>query len=307
MRISNSLIDRYLNGDASESERIAVMKWAEENKAHADELNAMRRLYEAVLMSDGSIAPAKKRIYSLQNWGWVAAAMIILAISISLPTIVDHLSEPQYQTICAPLGQQTKTRLSDGTEVWLNSGSELAFADLTDKVRKVKLRGEAYFDVAKDSELPFIVETSQIKIKVLGTQFNVNAYDDTQSVVLVSGSVGVTAKRNGSNDHLSPNEMYTYNSETNSQQISQVNTSDYTSWIEGYLQFNNMSLDKVFKQLQNVYDITLLFDVNQAKEYKINGKLELKGGIDNALNIIKLLAPVAYYHQSESEIKIIIE
>lgn len=201
MKKNFNLIGKYLRGDAFLEERIQVMKWAEGNDTQRDEFNALRRIYDATLLMDDDIAMSKRRTGLRRYWKWLAAAAVIAFVAgISyLPENFrdDPTPHLQFRSLSAPIGQQTKTVLSDGTVVWLNSGSELEICEQAEGERRVKLCGEAYLDVARDIDRPFIVETSHMEVRVLGTRFNVNAYDEKQSVVLVSGSVDVTALEQG--------------------------------------------------------------------------------------------------------------
>ena len=212
----------------------------------------------------------------------------------------------QFRSLSAPIGQQTKTVLSDGTVVWLNSGSELEICAQAEGERRVKLCGEAYLDVARDIDRPFIVETSHMEVRVLGTRFNVNAYDEKQSVVLVSGSVDVTALEQGESSRIRPEEMFTYDARTGERQIRLVDTNNFVSWTEGFLQFKSAPLEQVFMQLQHFYGVRINCDSHLTEEITISGKLELRTGLESALNHLKLLAPISYTRSGEREIDITI-
>jgi len=212
----------------------------------------------------------------------------------------------QFRSLSAPIGQQTKTVLSDGTVVWLNSGSELEICEQAEGERRVKLCGEAYLDVARDIDRPFIVETSHMEVRVLGTRFNVNAYDEKQSVVLVSGSVDVTALEQGESSRIRPEEMFTYDARTGERQIRLVDTDNFVSWTEGFLQFKSAPLEQVFMQLQHFYGVRINCDSHLTEEIMISGKLELRTGFESALNHLKLLAPISYTRSGEREFDITI-
>ena len=126
MKKNFNLIGKYLRGDASLEERIQVMKWAEGNDTQRDEFNALRRIYDATLLMDDDIAMSKRRTGLRRYWKWLAAAAVVAFVAgISyLPENFrdDPTPHLQFRSLSAPIGQQTKTVLSDGTVVWLNSG-----------------------------------------------------------------------------------------------------------------------------------------------------------------------------------------
>lgn len=173
--------------------------------------------------------------------------------------------------------------------------------------RRVKLCGEAYLDVARDIDRPFIVETSHMEVRVLGTRFNVNAYDEKQSVVLVSGSVDVTALEQGESSRIRPEEMFTYDARTRG-------TADTLGGYQLILfpgpkassNSKALPLEQVFMQLQHFYGVRINCDSHLTEEIMISGKLELRTGLESALNHLKLLAPISYMRSGEREIDITI-
>ena len=140
----------------------------------------------------------------------------------------------------------------------------------------------------------------------MGPRFNVNAYDEKQSVVLVSGSVDVTALEQGESSRIRPEEMFTYDARTGERQIRLVDTNNFVSWTEGFLQFKSAPLEQVFMQLQHFYGVRINCDSHLTEEITISGKLELRTGLESALNHLKLLAPISYTRSGEREIDITI-
>lgn len=314
MEIDFNLIEKYLQGNATLSERIRVMKWAENSEMSREEFNALRRIYDTTLLMDDDVEEAAQRTGIFRRyWKWVAAAAVVVLLG-GLYFLQNDMTGSQvgqqtlaFRSISAPVGQQTRTVLSDGTVVWLNSGSELEICGQGDGERRVKLSGEAFLDVAHDENCPFVVETSQMTVRVHGTQFNVNAYDDRQSVVLVSGSVDVTGAGQESGCRISPDEMFTYDAATGESAVSRVNTDNFVSWKEGFLQLDKAPLNQVFMQLQHFYGVRIDCDESMAEGLTISGKLELRTGLENALNYIRLLAPISYTYTGEREMKISME
>lgn len=170
-----------------------------------------------------------------------------------------------YNTLNIPFGKQFELLLSDGTQVTLNSGSSLRYPVnfITGKDRKVYLKGEAFFDVAKDASHPFIVNADQINIRVLGTQFNLSFYpeDEDISTVLVEGSValykeGADMKKNTSTQ-LVPGQQAAFNKSKNEMSVNEVDTHNHTAWKDGYLLFKASPFYRIRSKLERHFNISI--------------------------------------------------
>ncbi len=302
------LVKKYFHGEATLSERVKLMDWVEMNETNREEFNSLRNLFNASLMAEEPKAAVKARRFN-PIWKWTAAAAVAIVAGLSLFLIPGRFQEENItcQIIEAPVGQRLRTVLSDSTVVWLNSGSKIEIAGFSRKERRVRLTGEAYWDVTKDPKRPFIVETSQIEVNVLGTQFNVDAYSNVQSVVLVSGSVKIKDHKNENCNTLIPNQKFTLDSDSGAQGISNVNAADFVTWTKGYLQFDNEPLPVVFDRLQQLYGIKIHYDKNLLKGNAINGKLKLYDEIEATLEFIKLLVPISYEKAENNEISIVLK
>lgn len=159
-------------------------------------------------------------------------------------------------TLRTPRAGQYQIVLSDGTRVYLNASSALTYPTYFEgDTRKVQLDGEAYFEVAKDAKRPFIVNTKTQEIKVLGTRFNVNAYQDEpiSKTTLVEGSVAIFAD-GSKNVILKPNQQASLKDNTIT--VSTVDASEYISWTKGEIVLTNLHLPEVLNQLERWYDVT---------------------------------------------------
>lgn len=315
--MDNNLLDKYLLGDASEAERIEVMKWVEESESHRAEFLATRKIWDAVLLSDDSIGKiiikSEKKSVRFRNVIRYAAitvcssAAVIAGILLIRNTLTtpEEISEPLVlQTLCSPIGKQTESILSDGTKVWLNSGSELEILSTSVNERRVRLnKGEAFLEVAHDTLRPFIVETEYLNIRVLGTTFDVSAYDSSPSVVLVEGSVKVSNAAEDDETLISPGQMFSYNAETGRKTIEDVNTDNYVSWINGCLQFKSAKIEVVLRQLESFFDVNIDCNNPLNKPTAISGDLELRMGIEKAFENLSLLIPMRW-HREGDDIKV---
>jgi len=180
-----------------------------------------------------------------------------------------------YNTVKIPNGKRFQIVLSDGTEVHLNAGSSLRYptAFLSEKKREVFLEGEAFFKVTKNKE-PFIVNAENLDIKVLGTEFNVTAYDKDTFIetTLKEGSVKVT---NGqSTILLNPNEQSTWNKSTYALEKKKVNISQYIAWMQGKLVFKNEPFRKIIEELERHYDVKIINGNKELDEERFNASFD---------------------------------
>jgi len=197
-----------------------------------------------------------------------------------------------FNSVSTPRGGQYHLRLSDGTSVWLNAGSVLTYPVSFDhKERQVKLSGEAYFEVARDSTRPFKVQTIQQNISVLGTHFNVSAYDDdnTTKTTLLEGKVAVQRLKSPDKKILNPGQqaLTSSNAKNNSVVIINVDTTDAIAWKNGYFQFQDESLESILKKVSRWYDVDIDYSKNQ-----ISNQLFFSGTVSkykNASQVLRIL------------------
>lgn len=233
--------------------------------------------------------------------------------------IVDNDTIMQNQTagreainkIIIPYGKKSVIRLSDGTMVWLNAGSQLIYPSvfLREK-REVVLIGEAYFDVTENKSKPFVVRTSSLAVTVLGTKFDVSAYPEDQFVetILESGSVSieVTGKNSLSKKILlKPNQKGSLNREDGVMNLTEVDVSQYTSWKDGMLKVEREDLIRVLKQVERYYNIRVELRDPLAGGYLISGKLDLKNSAEEVLNVIQLTVPIEWAKKSNGDFIIV--
>ncbi|MCD0488575.1 FecR domain-containing protein [Pedobacter sp. MC2016-14] len=166
-----------------------------------------------------------------------------------------------YNTISTPAGGQYQVNLPDGTKIWLNAASSITYPTrFAGATRKIRLSGEAYFEVSKDKAHPFMVTTDKQEIKVLGTHFNVNSYVDEQSTktTLLEGSVQVSALKTKQTSILKPGEQAVLIN--NSMNVSTVETDEAIAWKNGYFQFNESNLASIMRQISRWYNIAVVFE-----------------------------------------------
>lgn len=192
-----------------------------------------------------------------------------------------------------PYGNQSKLILSDNTVVWLNAGSRLVYPTFfSGKTREVLLFGEAFFEVSKNADKPFIVKTSDIEIKVLGTQFNVSAYaeDKVIQTVLKEGSVAIRQNNSTFFDKevvVKPNQMASFSKGSNETKLYDVDASYYTLWTKGLLSFDDVDFNRIVKKVERFYNISVNFSEPILGTIRISGKLDLKKSKDEVLEYLE--------------------
>jgi transmembrane sensor len=213
--------------------------------------------------------------------------------------IAQKVQDEAYNQMIVPYGKRSFVILSDGTRVWINSGSKLIFPPVfREKNREVVLEGEAFFEVTEDRAKPFFVKTDLFRMKVYGTRFNVQAYrlDQEYNIVLVEGKVSMNpANDPGAKElFLEPSQRASISKSSNTFEVRQVeNTEVYTAWIDGYLTFINEDLSDVLKRVSRYYNVEISCELTDKVE-KIYGKLDLKDNMERVLDGIAFTSKTRY-------------
>ena len=204
--------------------------------------------------------------------------------------------EIQYNTLTTPLGGQYRITLPDGTSVWLNAGSSLRYPTaFSGKDRKVELKGEGYFDVAKNAAMPFFVKLANgVEVRVLGTQFNVNAYSDEKNIATTLVEGAVLVKNNEIANILQPGQQSLAGQYDNSLKLlKNADIAAVTAWKEGVFKFNDADIETVMKQLSRWYDIEIVYEGNTVKEY-FNGTIPRNVPVSKVLELLELTGLVHF-------------
>lgn len=236
----------------------------------------------------------------------VAAVIVpLLIIAGGLFYYLPYFSGNNMIEISAAYGEQKHLFLPDSSEIWLNAGSSISYPKAFSKdERLVNLNGEAYFSVKRNTQKPFIVETQQLSVKVLGTRFNVKAYpsDPQITTTLTSGKVEVSTSSHRPQT-LKPNEQLTYNIHTSAIHISEVNATDAESWITGQLVFTNANYEEIFRTLERRYNVVIDNKAKTSASKRYTVKFRKGEPIDKVLDI---LADIIGFHYQQDGNKIVI-
>jgi len=212
--------------------------------------------------------------------------------------IAQPVSGNGLNQMIVPYGKRSYITLSEGSKVWLNSGSKLIFSPIfKGKTREVFLEGEALFDIAKNPEKPFFVNTGMFSMKVYGTRFNLQAYkqDDDYNVVLIEGSVSMKVNdRHVKEVFLAPNQKASLTKGQELFEITNVENAEiYSTWVDGYLTFTNEEVGVLLKRVSRYYNVQIDSEFSDSVA-KIYGKLDLKDDLERVLDGIAFISKTKY-------------
>ena len=308
------IVKKYLEGSATESEKTRLLNWLrkKENRIVYSRLKLdwKRSLHENQFFNGGeeSWNRLQARLWQKSYNRWQEsrkinqffryAAIFFFALTVgsiiwfftSRPT---QLSET-FTSVVADKGQISKVELPDGSTVWLNSGSEITYSNFfATQNRNIQLFGEAFFDVIKNDELPLQVLCNKLHVKVLGTKFNVAAYnwDESVEVVLEDGSVELLHPVSQSTIYkMNPGEKALLSAGSAGLKVSEVNTSRYTAWKEGMIHIYDQSMEELVKRLEMRYNQK--FEISAgAKDFKYTFTIKNER-LDEIIQLMEKITPV---------------
>jgi ferric-dicitrate binding protein FerR (iron transport regulator) len=304
-------ITAVLNGNPTKQEQEIVDKWLKSNEKNRSILdNLFNTSYIDSIKNEAY--DSKENIYSdisyrieknksrrtINIWKYIAAASIMISI-ILLGAYFYKYKDASPVTIAqiqtkTPNGLTSNILLGDGTTVRLNAGSELSYpAVFNGNERNVTLKGEAYFEVARDETHPFIVETNDIKIKVLGTSFNIKSYEDDEKVIttLLEGSISVENKnsstKNESDLILEPNQQLVFDKKDKTLNIREVNSTLFVIWKDGQYYFEGEKFSDIVKKLERGFGININIKSPELNNLVFSGVFNKTETIDQILNSFK--------------------
>ncbi len=300
--MKEELLYRYLSGETTEAENEQILMWLDQDpEAHIKELNRIRYICQAVQHAPQQALPGRPFL-SLHRWSVRLAGMAAL---VALVVGVWHAGQWRSQRAIAdrmsvvevPAGQYIRLTLEDGTSVWLNASSRLEYPVLfTGKERRVRISGEALFEVERDEKRPFIVETFASEIEVLGTKFDVCADErhDRFSATLLEGRVKVTnlcnpAERMLMEPHDVVNLVYG--------RLYKSSTPNFPElcWTEGLLYLRQMPFDELMIQFERTFGVDIVLRRQSLPHIDIiSGELRVSDGVENAMRLLQQMSDFTY-------------
>lgn len=271
-----NLLEKYLNKTASEEELKRL-------EAHADQM--IRQSGAEVFLSEEDKARVKaelreritlKKVFKVPTWAKMAASIaLIVGLSLSIWFWAEQRSKADWMLVQTGPGEYTSVTLPDGSQVRLNASSSLAYPPTFNAVhRNVRLSGEALFKVTKDAERPFEVQSNDITTTVLGTQFNVNAYQD-DSIVQVSLLEGAVRVEGLTESFLmEPMQQSTFNLKNETAQVQAFDSTDVMAWRKGEIVLSRTRFDQLQRIIERKYGVQVLLKDPKMKSYTVSGKFK---------------------------------
>ncbi|MDR1884201.1 MAG: FecR family protein [Prevotella sp.] len=305
--MDHDILQRYIEGNSSRQEKEEVARWLDADEKHMQEFLLLRNIHDAALWSNKNTFPKvkdeehfnenknnkkKKKIKAVREFLKIAAVFLLALGCYHLflsPKLHLSNSNTAFQTVYAPEGQRAEIVLSDGSKVWLNSKSSLTFPNrFAGTDRLVELNGEAYFDVTHDETKKFIVQTETYRIKVHGTEFNVNAYNNSDhfETALINGAVEVVSNSTNKSVMLSPNSRVY--AENDNLVLADITSQDQFLWKKGILYFDSQTVMSIIKKLELYYDVNIDVKNEDLLTHYYTGKFWIKDGIEHVLKVLQL-------------------
>lgn len=311
------LFGRFMRGETSVDEERQLMEWLYSSVGRKQLMDYYHILW---LRSDKELstdvqqrmfAQIKSRIhvapkenkrqglsFSRRFLRYAAIVMLILGGALGGGVYTSYFGKSKITKeylVNTDKGQRANVTLPDGTKVWLNSYTKLSYdADYGEGKRVVSLVGEAFFEVAKDKEHPFIVKTDDMEVEALGTTFNVKAYEDDARIIatLFSGSVRVSAGRY--NVILSPDEGAIWRRKSGKLAVRKLDNSNYAKmWRDNELVFSGETLEEIAVILNRMYNVQIVFKSDEIKKFRFTGVI-CNNSLDNIIELISLTSPITY-------------
>ena len=321
--MTDELLIKYISGQCSIEEKAEIQNWLKSDESH-DRLFELEQLwglkaekqfadkarldksYERMSRKLKQDEQKQKKSNVLRLFSkcikYAAAVTIIGLLTFNLVQITNENKDVPDNIVVVPKGQRVCLTLSDGSTIWLNAGSRFTYpAKFSKKERNVTLDGEGYFEVAKNPDAPFTVNLPALAIKVLGTKFNVTAFDNEPSQIsLCEGSVEVSTADGLSSHIMEPNDVVYYTKKGGLVLKKNSIEQSARSWITGDLKFENKTLLEMAKVIERKYNITLkIVDSSLAEEFfTCHFREDLS--IDQVLELLKKTQKVNYTKDADT-------
>lgn len=317
---------KFITGNLLESEEQEVIAWINANEANKHDFIRLKNLYafassakhilkveEDFSQLSAKINDTPKPTKSIQFGQYLKyAAILIFALFVGFsvselrhfqPTFADNELVNEFY---APEGQISEFKLIDGTRVWLNSGTRVRIpASFSAKNRIVTMEGEAFFQVTKDPLHPFFVNTKELSVRVMGTSFNVSAYqtEKTSEVTLIEGKVGVKEINGERLAKLLPGQQLVYEKATGRKIKKEVDITPFEAWRDGKMIFKDKTLEYIAERLERWYNVDIDFNDNKIANLKFTGTILKSKPLSQVLEIVTLSAPIRFDIKVKSDKK----
>jgi ferric-dicitrate binding protein FerR (iron transport regulator) len=314
--IYTKLIVKELKGEATQEESLMINEWMNENHENQQIYHDLWRAYmftspdvdlfipdkEAVwskIINKISIPGPKRESWVIQLTKIAAVALIFFLIGMAVQYFLTKNISPeflnQYSTMIVPEGQKSMIVLSDGSSIWLNSGSTLKYQNsFNSQIREVEIEGEAYFEVKEDKTRMFRVKSGAAYVEVYGTAFNVKNYKEEKKleVTVENGNVGVMKDGHRLAD-LTKGKQVIINEETNEIRLNSVAVDVVTAWKNDELIFEGTPFEEVIRYLERWYGVNITIEEKMKKKHNYTFKVKTET-LRELLKLLKVITPLQY-------------
>jgi transmembrane sensor len=329
--LTEAMLPEYFSDRLTAEEKMQVEEWRNASKENADLFEEYRRLWKSMgLLNEMEEIDTAKALRSVNariekkngaSYRFISVLSRIAAI-LFIPLLCytlaasfsgrmntgERKSDISWQTITTSAGMRGSVNLPDGSRVTLNSGSEIRYPTrFTKGTREIQLTGEAFFEVTKDKKHPFIVRTDKLNVEVLGTTFNVSAYNDGKpvEVVLATGSIKLFSGEGHEKKQLAllePGNRAVYNASDNKLTVSGVNTDKYLAWRDGNIIFRDDSMSDVVSRLERWFNVDIYVQDKSILDYEITARFHDET-LEQVLTLLKLSSGIEYTIEKNSQLK----
>lgn len=257
---------------------------------------AFEKLWHRI--KEGEVIPIG--VSSAWKYVSVAATVALLIVSSVLYRVSKETIRTDYLEVVAMAGAKTRVLLPDSTVVWLNSRAKIRYPQqFTADSRVVEFEGEARFEVKKENEKPFIVDVDGMRVQVLGTVFNIYAdvHSEVIETTLLKGKVAIFSRNNTSSvpdNILSANQQAVFNKGNNQLEIREVKASLYTSWADGFFDFENNTLQEIMSRLERAFDTQIHLESPDLGTKRFTAQFTHQETLDEILSILQVSAKYQY-------------
>lgn len=310
-------IIRFITGNLDEEGAKEVRCWIDADQTNKKEFIRLKNIYALasekrnrfiieddlfkVTQQIKSNKIASKRFILLKYLQYAAILTVALFLGYSASEFSHHFnrgrSNEPFNEFYSPDGQISEFKLSDGTKVWLNSGTRIQVpVNFNSRNRIITMDGEAFFQVTKDRQHPFYINANELSVKVLGTSFNVSAYQSERysEVTLIEGKVGIKEINGNRLGLLSPGQQLVYDNSTRDKLKREIDISPYESWRDGKMIFKGQTLSEIALKLERWFNVKINFKDESIGQIKFTGTILKNKPLNQVLEIITLSAPIKF-------------
>ncbi len=325
MAMNKQQLIQFVEGKLTNSEKLKeVFNWMEKDRKNKRYLIYLKNVQSLTAEKEGKLNIAeefelvKQKInFNIRRispkrvvFRYAAVFLAVIGLTWAIHFSVNTTKKEIWNKIYCPYGQLMKVTLSDATVIWLNSGSTISYPNVFNRSQRIViLKGEAFFKVKSNKQHPFIVNVDRVKVRVTGTEFDIDAYPNSYSLktTLVRGKVDICNAKGDWGLRLHPGQMAIYDKKTQCLTTSDVDVSMCSLWREGKIIFQNTRIEEIAEKLSYWYNVKIIVSDEYTKNLKISFTALKNRPLDDVLSSMQFLyKQVSYKKINENKMQEII-